>query len=431
MPDFPNFHVTVNTSIDEVPEISREFDHYCLLFAGRLNYFGAEPWEQHALTRYIRFAEQCKNKNIKITCKFIVYETDEAISGHNCNRLTGFGNIYQSLFTTIENSLDVEYMFYPWHDPDGKIFDHNDKEKYLDVESWLENNLYDCQLKKVEFEEYCKCVFDIMDDIQFYYVDSNKEVLTRIQTTLNNPDINSVYGFGQHFQVGTAYRNYPNMFDDCDTNTIVIKVRYDGVYFSATEHFNFTNAVDIGPGLFKDVFYSMDDNVVIRNFFLVGEHLKREKFNIYQLPTVMYVRQRADLKEHIHSFPHDISLIFNKEGVVHYAKHYTDYILNKALQTHDINDKIAIKTNQYLGLHIHASLGDFFKNNNFNQLDYTSYRFNNCPVNVFGATLREMRLPPNKLAVTDIYDDYKLRWYNGYWAILSEITEKFGKNDNT
>lgn len=47
MPDFPNFHVTVNTSIDEVPEISREFDHYCLLFAGRLNYFGAEPWEQH------------------------------------------------------------------------------------------------------------------------------------------------------------------------------------------------------------------------------------------------------------------------------------------------------------------------------------------------------------------------------------------------
>lgn len=42
-----------------------------------------------------------------------------------------------------------------------------------------------------------------------------------------------------------------------------------------------------------------------------------------------------------------------------------------------------------------------------------------------------MILPPNELAVTDIYDDYKLRWYNGYWAILSEITEKFGKNDNT
>ena len=430
MTHFPNFHVTVNNNINNVNETNHEFDHYCLLFAGRLNHFGTAGWEQHALTHYKRFAQQCKDKNIRITCKFIVYENDEVISGHKCNRLSGFGNIYQSLFETVENSNDTEHMFYPWHNITDKTIDPNDKEKYLNIESWLENNSYDFQLKKVEFEEYCKIVFVLMDNIQFYYVDGNKAVLNELQTTLKNPDIKNVYGFGQHFQVNTAYSIYPDMFNDCDTNAIVIKVRYDGVYFNATEHFNFTNTFDIPPELFKNVFYSIDDNDVFRNFFLTGEDLRRENFNIYQLPTVMYTRQRHDLKEHIHSFPHDISLIFNKEGIVHYAKHYKDFILNRALHTHDINDKKAIKTNQYLGFHIHTSLGDFFKNS-FNQLDYTPVDVNNRSVNVFGATLREIRLPPDNRMYSDVSDDYKLRWYDGYWKIKSMIIEKFGKHDNT
>ena len=435
MPYYPNFHTTVTTSIDEVPDSSHEVDHYCFLFAGKLHYFGTEQWEEHVLTQYDRFVKQCKDKNIKVTCKFIVYEIDESISGHNCNRLTGFSNIYDYLFNTIENSVDVEAMFYPWHKINDKTYDITDKEKYMNIESWLENNWSDwkCTLKKEEFEEYCKRVFNMMDNIQFYYVNSNNEVLNEIKTTLGNPNIKSVYGFGQHFQVGTAYRNYPDMFDDCGNKTIVMKVRYDGVYFNATEHFNFANAITLDPDFYKNVFYSLDEHHIIRNFYLVGNHLRLETgFNVYQLPTVMYIRQRADLKEHFHAFPHDISLIFNTAGIVHYAKNYTDYILSLALKAHDVNDDIQVKTNQFMGFHIHTSLGNFFQYNNFNCIDYTPYfKTHNYPVNVFGSTLREMKLPPdNTVFVSDRYDDYKLRWYTGYWAIWSKIIEQFGKNND-
>ena len=431
MPYFPNFHVTVNGNINDVDEANSEFDHYCLLFAGKLSYFGTETWEQYALTHYKRFFQQCKNKNIKITCKFIVYESDEVLSGHMCNRLSGFGNLYPDLFTTIKNTDDITQIYYPHQYDTVKTFDPDDIEKYKNIVSWLGNNLdIDNKLKKGYFEEYCKDVFGIVDNIHFYYVDSNKEVLTRIQTILKNPDIKSVYGFGQHFQVGAAYSNYPNMFDDIDTNALVIKVRYDCVYFNALEYFDFKHATEISPELLKNVFYSVDNEAVFRHFFCVGRALQPDKFSIYQLPTVMYTRQRSDLKLLIHSFPHDISLIFNKAGIVYYATHYTDYILNQAVQTHDVTDKEANNTGYFLGLNIHSSLGKFFKNSNFNQLEYTPLGVkpgHSYSVNVFGAILRDMILPNGSVVGDSNGDYYKLKWYTKYDDMLSKILERFGQ----
>ena len=59
----PNFHVTVTDT--DVNSYNDDFDHYCLLFAGKLNYFGSEVWEQHALPYYERFIQQCQEKKFK------------------------------------------------------------------------------------------------------------------------------------------------------------------------------------------------------------------------------------------------------------------------------------------------------------------------------------------------------------------------------
>jgi hypothetical protein len=333
--------------------------------------------------------------------------------------LSGFGDIYKSLFNTIENSEDITQIFYPNHYYDNvKSFDNNDIEKYKNIVSWLEHSSENCQLKRDYFEHYCRHAFwDIKDNLQFYYVNSDA-TLIKIQATLNNQDIKSVYGFGQHFQIVTAHNNYPNMFNDCDDRTLIIKVRYDCVYF---------DNIDIDS--LKNVFYSINSNDVFRHFFLLGERLQPNRFNIYQLPTVMYTRMRHDMKLLIHSFPHDLSLIFNREGIIFYAKHYTDYILNQAAQVYDINDK-GLVNNYYLGLNIHVSLGKFFKDSNFNQLDYTPSDVSGKPINVFGTLIRDIKLP-NECLVTDINDDYKLRWYDNYDSIKNTIIEKFGKHDNT
>ena len=430
---YPNFNVTVSDNVSDVKETKSDFDHYCLLFAGKLSYFGTEKWEQYTLTQYNSFFQQCKNKNIKITCKFIVYEEDELLSGHICNRLSGFGDIYPKLFNTIKNSDDVQQIFYPNQYKTTKTFDSNDIEKYNNIVSYLHDSIDDhiLKIKQDHFEKYCKNVFSMVDNINFYYVDNNKEVLARLQKTLYNPNLKSVYGFGQHFQVGSAYKKYPDMFDDIDSSAIVIKARYDGVYFMETDGFIYGNKKDIDPGLFKNVFYSINDSNVFRNFFLLGRQKNANLFNIYQLPTVMYTRQTAGLKLHIHSFPHDISLIFNKEGIIYYAKHYTDFIINQAIQTHDINDEKTWQTNYYLGLNIHASLGKFFNFSEFNQLEYTPRDVNDNPVNMFGATLRELIVVGTDISVSDIHDNYKVNWYSGYWNLIYMIEERFGKNVNT
>lgn len=419
MTHFPNFNVTVADNINDIAVIDNGINHYCLLFAGKLNYFGTPTWEQHALPQYKQLIEQARNKNIKVSCKFVVYESDELLSGHNCNRLSGFGDIYSSLFNTIKSSEDITQMLYPDQFDSLKSISDTDIERFNNIVSWLENSSYNCQLKRDYFEHYCNQVFsDIQDNLQFYYVNSDS-ALNKIQTALNNQDIKSVYGFGQHFQIVTAYSKYSSdMFNDCNDWTLVIKVRYDGVYFD-----------NLDMCSLKNVFYSVNQNEVFKNFFLIGRRLQSDNFNIYQLPTVMYTRMRNDLKMHIHSFPHDMSLIFNREGIILYAKNYTDYIVNQAAQVYDINDK-GLVNNYYLGLNIHASLGKFFKDSNFNQLDYTPTDVTGRPIDVFGTLIRDIKLP-NECLVTDINDDYKIRWYDNYDSIRNTIIEKFGKHDNT
>ena len=167
------------------------------MFAGKLSYFGTEKWEEFALTQYNRFFQQCKSKNIKVTCKFIVYDTDELLSGHICNRLSGFGDIYPNLFNTIKDSDDVTRIFYLNQYDTTKTFDPNDIDKFKDIISYLHEQTEDVhhlKIKQDDFEEYCKNVFSEADNINFYYV-NNKEVLARIQKTLRNQDIKSVYGF--------------------------------------------------------------------------------------------------------------------------------------------------------------------------------------------------------------------------------------------
>ena len=421
----PNFHVTVTDS--DISSFNDDFDHYCLLFAGKLNYFGSEVWEQHALPYYERFIQQCKEKKFKVTCKFIVYENDELLSGHICNRLSGFGNIYSLLFETIANSDDIQQIFYPhqYHNPRPRQFDFEDIAKYGNIVSWLMDESYDSKIVKEKFEEYCKNAFCDSDSVQFYYVENHDEILNEMKEKLESPDIKSVYGFGQHFQVGTARKNYPDMFDDLDDNAIIFKVRYDGTYFNATEHFNFADATSIECGLFKNIFYSIGEHPTWRNFFLIGKKMNHNNFNIYNSPTVMYTRQLSDLGLQIHSFPHDISLIFNKVGIERYANYYTNYILDKAVHTHDVSDTRLLKTNNYLGLNIHSSLGMFFNDDNYNQIDFTPLNQKGKSVNYFGSTLREMELNVDGDIVSDKHDDYKLKWYRGGWGFRDKILGEF------
>lgn len=99
------------------------------------------------------------------------------------------------------------------------------------------------------------------------------------------------------------------------------------------------------------------------------------------------------------------------------------------MQTHDINFKdFNNNSNYYLGLNIHASLGKFFNFIEFNELEYTPMNAEGNPINVFGATLRELTVPET---VSDVHDTYKLNWYTGYWNLARLIEERFGKNVNT
>ena len=66
---YPNFHVTVCDGILDVKETTHDFDHYCLLFAGKLSYFGTEKWEEFALTQYNRFFQPVSYTHLTLPTK--------------------------------------------------------------------------------------------------------------------------------------------------------------------------------------------------------------------------------------------------------------------------------------------------------------------------------------------------------------------------
>jgi hypothetical protein len=243
-----------------------------------------------------------------------------------------------------------------------------------------------------------------------------------MRSVLNNDKIKSVYQFGQHFQVNNAYEHYPEMFDDCNDDTLIVKLRYDGVYFDNTM---------LTLQSLSDAFYSITDSIIFNNFHLTT-YEKVTNFDFYKLPTIMYSRIFLQSSVQFNHTPNDISFVFNTPGIKQYAKHYTDWILSHVSSNiyKNIDDLGASENVHVNSVNIHTSTGKFFLDNGFNTIDYTPInQQSKLPINVFGYIFRYKSI--NDTPVGDTHDDYKLRWYDGHWAISSKIIEKFGKHDNT
>ena len=397
-----NFHLTIEDYINDDND-KNAFSHICLLFTGKLTYFGTPLWEEHCLT-YYKYALEKHRKNVKVTAKFIVYDVDEHLSGNYSTRLSGYGNIYSLLF---DNITDSEVI----HPNRSNQQFKKDIEKYDNIYDWIVHNRSNtCKIKKHDFENYCKTKFDFIDEHSFYYVNS-EYTLTKIREVLANNEINGVYAFGQHFQVNNAYENYPNMFNDCDKNTLIFKLRYDGFYSKyPASTFN----------SFKNAFHNACNNWAIPETMPF-------KVDYNDRPTVMFTRMYCLNTVRINFFPDDITIVFDSAGIKTYAEKYTDWLLDTAIKTFN-PDNDPDKENHFLGFNIHSSLGLFFLQNHFNTLDYSpnisNYR------NIFGAPLRTMSTEQG-VKIGDIYDDYKIRWYDKQEDIRQIIIDKFGKHDNT
>jgi hypothetical protein len=235
-----------------------------------------------------------------------------------------------------------------------------------------------------------------------------------MKSIFKNSDIKSTYGWGQHFQVNNAYENYPNMFGDCHDETLIIKVRYDGVYFS----YPFITMQSL-----KNAFYSANHNTNFKSFLPA----KITNYDFYVLPTVMYTRMFPYETTRISYLLNDISLVFNTPGIKKYAECCTDWLLqlSASMYGNDIQGVIG------LGLNIHTSLGKFYLDNGFNTIDYSPFAEKRLrQLDMFGYIFRYFEMPDTTM-LTDIYDDYKIRWYDKQEDIRQMIIDKFGKHDNT
>lgn len=406
-----NFHLTLEDFLDE-DNVNNIYSHICLLFAGKLNYFGTDQWEKHCLPYYKYALEHLDRQNVKVTAKFIVYDVDEHLPGNYATLLSGYGNIYPLLF---DNITDSEFIKSKRQNPLFK----NDIDKYKKIHEWVVASKFECKIKKHYFESYCKNIFDFVDNHSFYYVNSEYN-LSRAKEILGNNEIDSLYSFGQHFQINNAYEHYHDMFEDCNENTLIFKIRYDAHIQILPEKNTFKNLMN--------VFYNACNDKILRT---EAQQSFMVNYNYNNMPTVMYTGMYPLKSVRINFFLDDIMIIFNSEGIKKYAKNYADWILDISIETFNPNNEPHIKNN-FVGLNIHASLGQFFLYNYFNTIDYIP--FLHGYMQLFGAPLRTkplIELDSLRLRLTDIYDDYKLRWYHGQWAIRSKIIERFGKNDNT
>ena len=412
-----NFHVTMTDFIDNAKDNSnKKFKHLCFLFTGKLNYFGSPHWEKYALTEFNHIYNTMQDENIKITFKFIAYEIDGTDTHPTVDAriLSGYDTIYSDLFTEIKNCVDVHKFKYESAAVNDEV------NKFNDIVSWLESTeLGNSKLKKTDFENYCKSVFSFADEIEFYYVNSSN-ITQQLQLAFDNSSLMWPFEFGQHLQVGNAYQNYPTMFDDCGNDTLIFKTRYDAV-IKSTEHPYYM----MFPDTFNKLYNLIYQNEVIisslpRNYFKV---VSTDEFD--NAPLVFYTRafSHKTKKLYIHVTPDDLLLVFNTAGIKSYAKNYTEWLMN--LRKSIFNEHNPFNGN--MGLNVHTSLGEFFLDNKFNTIDYTPYNHLE-PIDLFGLILRF--LEPAGVN-SDSSDDYKLRWYDGHWAIRSKIIEKFGKHDNT
>lgn len=401
-----NFHITLEDHLNE-DNINNRYSHICLLFAGKLSFFGSDQWEENSLSYFKHALETIDRQKVRVTVKFIVYNFDEFLPGNYSNLLSGYGSIYFRLFDNISNSEVIK------SNRQNPIF-KNDIDKYENIRKWIVSNNFKCEIKKHDFENYCKRVFDFADDLNFYYVDSEYS-LSKAKETLGNNEIDSLYSFGQHFQINNAYEHYHDMFDDCNEKTLIFKTRYDA-YIEKLPQNTFKKLMN--------VFYNACNDKIItteaQQTFMVN-------YDYNDMPTVMYTRLYALNPVRVNFFPEDIMIIFNSEGIKNYAKNYANWILDISIKTFNSKNEPHIKNN-FIGLNIHASLGQFFLYNYFNTIDYSPVLHEY--IQLFGAPLRTKKIIEPDTVLTDLYDDYKMRWYEHQSKIRELIIEQFENHDS-
>jgi hypothetical protein len=253
--------------------------------------------------------------------------------------------------------------------------------------------------------------------MEFYYVNGSN-ITQQLQLEFDDSTITPIT-FGQHFQVGNAYLNYPDMFSDCTDDTLIFKTRYDAVIKS-----NKPDHIKL-PDTFNKLYNLIYcDETIISN--LPNKYLKDDKVNKFvDAPLVFYTRAFSyrTKKLYIHFIPDDLLLVFNTAGIKKYARTYTEWLIN--FRKSIFNEHTPLYG--AMGVSVHTSLGKFFLDNDFNTIDYTPYNHNE-PIDLFGLLIRFLE----PIGVnSDISDDYKIRWYRGQDKIKQMIIEKFGKHDNT
>jgi hypothetical protein len=388
-----NFHLHVTSF--EYSDVVYDRPHHqdvCILFVGKLNWFGNKYWEQQCLPYYRDIRKRFKGN---IVIKFLLYESDKFFSGGQFNWLSGYGDVYKKLFTNTESWVDLYN-----HDAN-----HSDVEKSYKIKKWLTQQENNSQLYLDKFKEYTARVFDFADTLQYYTIDpvsTHQRIIQRLE------NINSDIGYNwQHLQVHQAMLDYPNMWED--TPDIILRTRYD-----VKMHDHPWNTFEKLTNLFlylNDINHQQDYSSRIH------------KNNLYNKSTVMYTNRISSNFENNNGIirkcfmPDDVVLYFNLPGIKRYAFHIEDWIIEQ-LYSHHQNDKSHRNSMNTIDLPIHSSLGQFFLDKKYNTIDICPTTHQDCNDNIFGLPIR--------YTVEDKFDDYKIRWYDNNQ--LTNMLEKFSVN---
>ena len=388
-----NFHLHVtNFQYPDITYDRPKQKHVCILFVGKLNWFGNKYWEQHCLPYYRDIRKHFKGK---IVIKFLLYKSDKFFSGGQFNWLSGYGDVYKKLFTNTES----------WMDLSNHNANHSDREKSNEIKKWLIQQENNTQLRLDKFKEYTAKVFDFADTLQYYTINPNT-IHQRIIKRLEN--INSDIGYAwQHLQVHQALLDYPDMWED--TPDIVLRTRYDVRMYDYPCN-TFQN-------LTKLFFYLYDIN------HQQGYNNRIHKNNLYNKSTVMFstklnsdtVSKNGIIRKCF--VPDDVVLYFNLPGIKRYAFHIEDWIVEQLYSHHQI-DKSHRNIMNTTDLTIDTSLGQFFLDKKYNTIDICPTTHQTSKDEIFGLPLR--------YTVEDKFDDYKIRWYNE--SQLAKMLEKFSAN---
>lgn len=345
----------------------------CLLFVGKLNWFGTQHWEKHCLSWYKKIRKDFKGK---ISVKLLVWGLDITTSGGWANFLSGYGDIYSKL--GLGNS---------WRE-----IDNNKTEQAKHVRDWLEQQTSQPKLDSRKFIAYCNKCFSFADEVKIYTINPN-DVKKDLDTS---EDLGYMW---QHLQLTQALKLYPDMFDDLANESSVIRTRYDVVMHD----YVYNSPVNLG-----NLFYHMFSRQSGYANRFTGE-------NMYNYPTVMFAnlpklpgQQKTTSNTTIRELflPNDVVLWFNAQGIKTYAQTYDKWAISK----------VPTGNNIYT-LPIHQGLGGFFLKNNYNTIDISPMGYTDEFDGVLGSPLRYY--------YDDKYDDYRTRWYQGHRQILDKLLEKF------